>query len=123
MKKISARPAENIERIMKTYGNMLFRLCLFTLGNSSDAEDVVQDTLIKYMQAAPDFKDEGHEKAWLIKVAANRCRDILRFHKRHPAVALDDIYEFVPDNTDTQIMDALITLPEKYRIVLMLYYV
>ena len=123
MKKISARPADNLERIMNTYGNILFRPCLFTLGNSSDAEDAVQDTLIKYMQSAPNFNSDSHEKAWLIKVASNRCRDILRFHKRHPSINLEDISEFIPDNTDTRIMDALMILPEKYRIVLMLYYV
>ena len=78
MKNTSARPADGIEAVMNTYGNMLFRLCLLTLGNAADAEDAVQDTLIKYLQKAPVFESADHEKAWLITVATNRCRDMLR---------------------------------------------
>ena len=123
MKKNSARPAECIEKIMDTYGNLLFRLCLFTLGNADDAEDVVQETLIKYMQYAPDFKDENHEKAWLITVASNKSKDLLRFRKRHLTTEIRDLTEYIPDNSNPEIIDALLSLPEKYRTVLILYYV
>ena len=86
MKNTLAGPANHLESIVHTYGNMLFRLCLVTLGNASDAEDAVQETLIKYLQKAPAFENTEHEKAWLITVATNKCRDILRFQKRHPIV-------------------------------------
>ena len=49
------RTTYSIETILEMYGNMLFRLCLIMLGNSSDAEDVIQETLIKYIQKAPAF--------------------------------------------------------------------
>ena len=88
----SARPAENIETIMDTYGNMLFRLCLITLGNASDAEDVVQETMIKYLQKTPVFKNAEHEKAWFITVATNKCRDILRFKHRHPVINIEELH-------------------------------
>ena len=123
MKKNSARPAECIEKIMDTYGNLLFRLCLFTLGNADDAEDVVQETLIKYMQHVPEFKDEDHEKAWLITVASNKSKDLLRFRKRHLTTEIRDLTEYIPDNSNPEIIDALLSLPEKYRTVLILYYV
>ena len=67
---------DRLEKIMQTYGNILFRLCLLTLGNASDAEDVVQETFFKYLRKAPDFENEEHEKAWLITVATNQCKDI-----------------------------------------------
>ena len=123
MKHTSVRPADDIEVIMQMYGNKLFRLCLITLGNAEDAEDAVQETLIKYLQKAPKFADEEHKKAWLLKVAANQCRDTLRFRKRHPVIAMEEIYEFTKEKTDSGIIDALMTLPEKYRMVLLLYYV
>ena len=123
MKHKSARPAENIEAIMDTYGNMLFRLCLVILGNQSDVEDVIQETMIQYLQKAPAFKDSEHEKAWLITVATNKCRDILRFKKRHPVTDMTKLSSLTHDSSDSGILDALITLPDKYRIVLMLYYV
>ena len=52
MKNTSVRPTDCIEKIIQTYGNMLFRLYLITFGNASDAEDAVQETLITYLQKA-----------------------------------------------------------------------
>lgn len=123
MKNTLAGPANRLETIMHTYGNMLFRLCLITLGNASDAEDAVQETFIKYLQKAPAFENTEHEKAWLITVATNKCRDILRFQKRHPIVDIDEINTFTNDISDNGILDALMTLPDKFRTVLVLYYV
>ena len=54
---------ENIERILHSYGNMLLRLCAVMLGNAHDAEDAVQETVIRYFQKAPQFENEEHEKA------------------------------------------------------------
>lgn len=123
MKNALARSADDIEEIVHKYGNMLFRLCLITLGNANDAEDAVQETLIKYLQKAPCFRDAEHKKAWLIKVATNQCKDILRFKKRHPVVDIGEIKEFTGEEKDSGILDALMTLPDKYRTVLVLYYV
>ena len=123
MKNTLARPADDMEEIMHTYGNMLFRLCLITLGNASDAEDAVQETLIKYLRKAPPFRDAEHQKAWLITVATNQCRDILRFRKRHAVVDIESIKEFAGVEKDSGILDVLMTLPDKYRTVLVLYYV
>ena len=123
MKNTSVRPTDSIEAIMHTHGNMLFRLCLITLGNESDAEDAIQETLIKYLQKVPEFKSPEHEKAWFIKVAMNKCRDILRYKSRHPVVDVEEIIAYTNDATDSGVIDALMTLPEKFRVVLILYYV
>lgn len=123
MKNTSVRPADGMETMMQTYGNMLFRLCLITLGNASDAEDAVQETFIKYLQKAPVFESAEHEKAWLITVATNQCRDMLRFRGRHPVVEIEEIKEFVGEASDSGILDVLMTLPDKFRTVLVLYYV
>ena len=123
MENTSARPADELKRVMQTYGNMLFRLALITLGNVSDAEDAVQETLIKYMQKAPKFREREHEKAWLLKVAANTCKDVLRFQSRHRTLDIEEIQEVSKETTDTGIIEALMSLPEKFRVVLTLYYV
>lgn len=121
------QPTDAVENIIDIYGNMLFRYSLLMLGNVEDAEDVVQDTLLKYWQKAPNFQDMDHEKAWLLTVAANRCRDLLRFRMRHPALDIDSIAEVAgemwEDASDSGILEALMTLPEKYKSVLYLYYV
>ena len=79
--------------------------------------------MIKYLQKKPNFTNSEHEKAWLITVASNKCRDILRFKKRHPIIDISEINECTNDTSDSGILEALMTLPEKYRVVLMLYYV
>ena len=123
MEKSLARPAGDVERVVHTYGNMLYRVCLITLGNASDAEDVIQETMITYLQKKSEFKDAEHEKAWLITVASNKCKDLLRFRARHPMIDLEQIQEFAAEDSDSGTLEALMTLPEKFRIVLILYYV
>ena len=123
MKKSSVQLADEIEQIMYTHGNMLFRLSLAMLGNASDAEDVVQETLIKYIEKKPEFESEEHKKSWLITVVSNRCKDLLRFHKKHEVVELEEWNSVANENIDSGILEALMTLPEKFRLVLILYYV
>ncbi|MBR5228475.1 MAG: RNA polymerase sigma factor [Firmicutes bacterium] len=119
----SVRPADDIERVIDTYGNMLFRLCYVMLGSEADSEDVVQETLIRYFQKSTVFKDAEHEKAWLLKVASNRCNDILRYKSRHPHMDIDSVKHIIHEDDKSEILDALMNLPEKYRLVLILYYV
>ncbi len=119
----SAKSAEDIENIVNGYGDMLFRICFVMLGNHADAEDAVQETVISYMQKAPIFKSDDHEKAWLITTAKNKCHDMLRFRKRHRQTNTEQLQELPYEIPDSGILDALLALPEKYRLVLILYYV
>ena len=114
---------DRLEKIMQMYGNSLFRLCLLTLGNASDAEDAVQETFLKYLRKSPEFENEEHEKAWLITVATNQCRDMLRFRQRHPIAEPEELEAFVQDSSDCEIVEVLMTLPETFKTVLLLYYV
>lgn len=119
----SERPADDVETLIEKYGNMLLRLCLVMLGNEHDAEDVIQETVIKYWEKKIQFEDAEHEKAWLITVATNKCRDILRFKFRHPQTNLDFFHEVTYEPPESGIVEALMTLPDKFRIVLYLHYV
>lgn len=73
------------------YGNMLFRICMVYLGNKEDAEKAMQETFLKLMYKSPQFADDEHEKAWLIRISTNICKDMLRsvWHKR--VVKMEDI--------------------------------
>lgn len=115
--------ADSIESMVCQYGDMLYRLCLILLKRESDAEDAVQETVIKYYRKAPVFEDREHEKAWLIRVATNKCRDILRFRARHPQMDPDFPEQAAPEQSDSGILEALAALPEKYRLILTLHYI
>ena len=114
---------KNTEYIIDKFGNMLFRICFVMLGNSFDAEDAVQETFIKYIQETKGFESEEHIKAWLIRVATNKSRDILRFRFKHTELNLEDLSELSVENEDGEIISVLYDLPEKLKIVLYLYYV
>ncbi len=117
------RPDGEIERIVDEYASELFRLCLVMLKNTHDAEDAVQDTLLSYLQHAPEFESRESERSWLLTVAANRCRDSLRRAKRHPSVSMDELTELGATDEHALVLDALMALPEKFRLVLTLHYV
>lgn len=108
----------------ESYGNMLYRICLVSLGNAADAEDAVQDTFLKYIQKAPAFESGEHEKAWLIRVAVNTCKDIIK--SRRPQVDIDTlqgcaVLHCAPLQGSGEVMAALMSLPEKFRTVLVLH--
>ena len=122
MKLTSARPADGVEAVLDKYGNNLYRICLITLKNQADAEDALQDTLVRYLQKAPRFESEEHQKAWLIRVAVNICRDMLRKRRYHQE-ELENIPVPQADEHQQSALDAVLTLPEQFRIPMTLHYV
>ncbi|MCM1040166.1 MAG: RNA polymerase sigma factor [Ruminococcus sp.] len=112
-----------IEELVREYSNMLFRICMVMLGNEQDAQDVVQETFCRYLERSESFKDSGHEKAWLIKVATNGCRDIHRHRIRHPSANIDDITAYCEMPEQSEIVLSLIGLPDKFKVVIYLHYI
>ena len=110
-------------RAVREYSNSLYRLCSVMTGNREDADDAVQECFLRYVEKAPDFNDSEHEKAWLIRVASNICKDILRKRKHQSFVSLDEIRNLGVCEDNAQILETLISLEEKYRIVIHLHYV
>ena len=119
----SVRPADEIERVVKKYSNMLFRICLVMLCREQDAEDALQDTFLKYISKAPAFNDAEHQKAWLIRVATNICNDMGRFRLRHNHVNINDLSDYYETEESADILEAVLLLPQKYKIVIHLHYV
>lgn len=120
------QPPGGVEGAVERYGDALFRLCLVMLGSDADAEDAVQETMVRYLQKAPAFADGDHERAWLLTVAKNVCRDMLRTRKRRGTVsleALEQLSDGTFDSADAGVWEALMALPERFRLVLTLYYV
>ena len=113
----------SIENLVKEYSNMLFKICMVILCNEQDAQDVLQDTFCRYMEKAVDFRDKEHEKAWLIKVATNRCRDIHRQRIRHPHADIEEVTAYCEMPEQGEALEALVRLPDKLKIVIYLHYI
>lgn len=112
-----------IEEVVARYSPMLYRICVVMLGNEADAEDAVQDTICKYLECPREFRDREHEKAWLIKVAQNRCRDMRRFSLRHPQVELEEVTASYTDPEYSQVLAELVGLPLAVKAAVYLYYI
>ena len=119
---------EEVEQTIIEYSDLLYKICFLILKDYSDVQDVLQETFIKYMTKSPDFESEDHKKAWLIKVSQNKCKEFLRFHKRHAAVPLEEVEESfsVTDGMDTDtsnILSLIWNLKYKLKSVVILYYI
>lgn len=88
----------------------------------SDAEDILQDTLIKYMQSSPAFLTESHKKAWLLHVAANLSKNKIDYNKIRETDELEETLVAEEREDLSFVWEAVKALPEKYREVLHLYY-
>ena len=120
------REAVSEERLTEIYNrnvNTVYKLCFTYLKNKADAEDAVQDTFIRCLERAPRFESLQHEKAWLIRVAANICKNMLKRASRCNA-SIEDIPEIeaVTDFQSRELVEEVLSLPEKYRDVIYLFY-
>lgn len=119
---MNGKTKSEIQHILQTYGDMLYRTAYLLLGNPDDVEDTLQEVLLRYMEKAPAFQSQEHEKAWLLKVTSNCCKDCLRFRKRHSYIELEQLQEYLPAPKEQQLLQELYTLPAKWKTVLILHY-
>ena len=66
------------QTVIQMYQDNLFRIAFSICQNREDAEDVVQETFLRYHSGAVDFNDEMHIRAWLIRVTINQSKNMLR---------------------------------------------
>ena len=64
--------------LAEQYAGMLYRLAYARTGSRADAEDVMQEVFVRLLRARPEFRDEEHAKAWLLRVGARCAADVLR---------------------------------------------
>ncbi len=112
-----------IEEAVEKYSPMLYRICVVMLGNEADAQDAVQDTFCRYLGHTGKFRDEEHEKAWLIKVAQNRCRDMRRFQMRHSQAELTEITGNYENPEYSDVLEELVSLPMPVKAAVYLHYI
>ena len=80
---------EDVTALFQRYKDPVYRLALSFTGSPADAEDVTQTVFLKYLETQPEL-EAGKEKAWLLQVTANQCRDLWRRLKRRAAVPLEE---------------------------------
>ena len=118
----------DLESVIDRYSDMLYKICFLILKNEQDTKDVLQETFLIYYTKQPEFESEEHKKAWLIKVSQNKCKEFLRFHKRHAAIPLEDMEETLVitdglSGNDKEILSLVWDLDYKLKSVVILFYI
>lgn len=112
------------EKILRKYGDSIYRIALVHTQNEMDAQDVVQEVFLKFARNASQFQSDEHIKAWLIRVAINMCTDLKRSAWNRKTTELND--ECLPAEEfttgESELYQAVMSLPVKYKDVIHLFY-
>ena len=113
----------DIEGIFTRHVKTVYRLCYSYLGSAQEAEDATQSVFMKLVDAPREFADAEHEKAWLLRVAANYCKDVLKSARVRLAAEMPPD---LPDRTappgQSEVLQAVLALPEVYKDCVYLHY-
>jgi RNA polymerase sigma-70 factor (ECF subfamily) len=109
---------------VERYQDMVYRVAFHVLANPYDADDAVQEVFLKLYTSKKPMEGEEHLRRWLLRVTINHCRDVLRSPWRKRRVSMEDVPEqpVFQEPEQKVLYETVMTLPEHYRIVLVLFY-
>lgn len=116
---------ESIETIIQRYKSTVYVVALSYTNNRSDADDIFQEVFLIYFKVKPQFNEEEHRKAWLIRTTINCSLRVVDSTYRKRTVPMDEMEEGsfqFESKEENAVYLALRELPEKYRTVLQLFY-
>lgn len=114
----------DLDAVLLAYSDMVYKIALARTGNKNDADDIFQEVFLRLVKHSDKISTEEHLKSWLIRVTINCCKNHFRAW-RNNTVSLSDLnaeptVEFTHDESD--IYQAVLQLPAKYRDVIHLFY-
>lgn len=117
------RSEQEVNRAVEQYADTVRRICLVHLKNYADTEDIFQTVFVKYLLHTAPFASPEHERAWIIRVTINACKDLLRSVFRRRSLSLEEVAEQpAPADEHRAVLQAVQALPAAYRDVVYLYY-
>lgn len=120
MMNLSPVDSDFIQNAVSKYLDTVLRIAYQNTQNQADAEDVAQEVFIKLMKQ-PRFNDEGHMKAWLIRVTVNQCKDLKKSFWHRNTIAISDDRQAAEEPAQ-EVWAEIWKLPKDYRNVIYLYY-
>ena len=133
--------AEQVSETINRNSDMVYRLAFSMVKNVQDAEDIYQETFIRYIRKKPLFESPEHEKAWFIRVTSNLCKNLWKSAWRQKMVSMESMEETQsllqtePEShrqevnaaeglseEEESLVESVKRLPLKYRVVVHLFY-
>ena len=114
---------EQAERLANAYADMILRLSYTYLKNTYDAQDICQTVFVKLLSEPREFESAEHERAYVLRMASNACKDLLKSSWRKRTCGLDTVLEVpAPEAEEGGVLAAVNELPDNYRTVIYLHY-
>ena len=113
-----------VNRALNKYADTVRRICLLHLKNYADTEDIFQTVFLKYFLHNGTFESDEHEKAWIIRVTINACKDFLKSFYRKNVVPIEAVQDaaVTVDSEQSAVLEAVLALPKKYKDAVYLFY-
>ncbi|MDE5931153.1 MAG: RNA polymerase sigma factor, partial [Lachnospiraceae bacterium] len=107
---------QSVQELAALYQNNLFAVAFNVCKNAQDAEDIVQDTFLQYYITKKEFDNEQHIRAWLIRVAINKAKNVNQTFWRRNKLSIEDYMETLTFETpeSENLFETVMHLPEKY---------
>lgn len=112
---------KEFEFTVNKYADDLFKIAFRYVCNKNDAEDIVQDTFLKYLKHYKELQSEEHRKYWLMRVTINKSRDLLKSFWHKNTTELEDTY-ISKEAGDSTVLHYVNCLKPDDKIVIQLYY-
>ena len=115
-----------MERLVDEYGTSMLRMCTMYLGDVHLAQDAVQDSFVKIYRAFKPIEEKTAEKAWVMRITVNACKDYLRSSWKRRVNLVEEYPELPaeqsPSREEGRLIQEIRTLKPKYREVILLHY-
>ena len=111
---------DQLAGLFDQYGDDVYRFAYSYTRHAADAEDICQSVFCRLADGRTEL-EPGKEKAWLLQCTANACKNRFRFLRRWESATLEEA-EGVPDESSRAVLDAVLSLPMKYRAPVHLFY-
>ena len=118
------RSEQEANRAIELYSDTVRKICMLHLKSHSDTEDIFQTVFLKYVLYSGAFENVEHEKAWIIRVTINACKDYLKSFFRSRTVSMDDIVPYAAELPEdySDVLEAVLSLPKKYKDIVYLFF-
>lgn len=110
-----------IDTVIEKYSDMIYKLAFSQTRSKNNADDVYQEVFLRYIRKNPEFKNEEHRKAWLIRVTINCCKNLWLSSWKRKTVPLEETIPFKMQE-EADLHYVLKKLPPKYRVTIHLFY-
>ncbi len=114
-----------LTRFIMNLKKTLYNIAYSYMHNVDDADDIVQDVFMKFLNSHEEFKTLNNLKYWLIRVTINTCKTYLKSSWKTKISLNDDVFEKTQINhkdRNEELMEIVTSLPPKYNEVIILYY-